>query len=193
MTTPGDLRPSLTQAQNWVTDLIEGIGDDQWHEPTPCTEFDVTALVQHLLAVQHRTLLLATARTVEGAPTSLPLPADDLVGFVRVGVDEAGSAWAQWTVEELETKTVVHPIGTIPGGVAVAMYTDEYLTHGWDLAVATGQDCEAPADLVEPVLAFMTKALPAQRPPVMPFADAVPSRPGAGPTERLANWMGRSR
>lgn len=81
----------------------------------------------------------------------------------------------------------------IPGSAAVALYADEHLTHGWDLAVATGQDSEAPDGLVEPVLAFMQGAMPAKRPPFVPFADAVQSRPDAGPTERLANWMGRSR
>jgi hypothetical protein len=39
----------------------------------------------------------------------------------------------------------------------------------------------------------MQAAMPANRPPAVPFADAVESSPDAGPTERLANWMGRSR
>ena len=73
------------------------------------------------------------------------------------------------------------------------MYADEHLTHGWDLAVATGQDSEAPTGLAEPVLAFMQGAMPAKRPPMVPFKDAVEPRPEAGATEQLANWMGRSR
>ncbi len=70
--------------------------------------------------------------------------------------------------------------------------TDENVVHGWDLAVATGQAAEAPAGLAEPLLALMSGVMPAQRPPFVPFADAVTPRPDAGPTERLANWMGRS-
>ena len=193
MTPLDDFRPRLARAQEWLGDLIAGIGDDQWHLPTPCTEFDVTALVEHLLAVQRRTLLLATVRTVEGAPTALPLPDEDVAGAFRAAFAEGQRAWAEWTPEDLGSRTVVHPIGTIPGAVAVALYTNEHLVHGWDLAVATGQPSEAPADLVEPVLAFTKGALPAKRPPVMPFADAVEPAPGAGVTEQLANWLGRAR
>jgi uncharacterized protein (TIGR03086 family) len=193
MTTPGDLRHHLSQSQAWVASLIEGIGPDQWHAPTPCTEFDVTALVEHLFAVQERVRLLATVRSVDGAPSALPLPKGVVVRAFRAAADAGSRAWSDWTEEDLGARTVSHPIGTIPGSAAVALYADEHLTHGWDLAVATGQDAEAPAGLVEPVLAFMQAAMPAKRPPAVPFADAVESSPDAGPTERLANWMGRSR
>ena len=193
MTAPADFRPSLIRAQDWLAELIAGVRDDQWHNPTPCTEYDVTALVEHLLAVQQRTLLLATVGTVEGAPRELPLPVGNVADTLRAAFAESRPAWAAWTPEELGSRTVVHPIGVVPGGVAVMMYTEENLTHGWDLAVATGQDAEAPADLVEPVLAFMKNALPAERPPMMPFADAIEPAADAAPTERLANWMGRSR
>ncbi len=193
MTPPGDFRPALARAQEWVAELIAGVRDDQWHEPTPCTEFDVTALVEHLFAVQQRIVLLATIGFVEGAPTALPLPTTDVADAFRAAAREGSHAWAAWGADELGNRTVTHPIGTIPGTAALALYTDENLVHGWDLAVATGQPSEAPADLVEPVLAVMQGALPAHRPPGVPFADAVDPRPGAGATERLANWMGRSR
>lgn len=192
-TTPGDLRPILTQSQHWVAGLIDGIAPDQWHAPTPCTEFDVTALVEHLLAVEERVMLLATVRSVDGAPTALPLPESHVASAFRSAAEAGAQAWAQWSADELDSRTVSHPIGTISGAAAVALYADEHLTHGWDLAVATGQDSEAPTGLAEPVLAFMQSAMPAKRPPMVPFKDAVEPRPEAGATERLANWMGRSR
>ena len=191
--TIGDLRPILTQSQHWVAGLIDGIAPDQWHAPTPCSEFDVTALVEHLLAVEERVLRLATARSVDGAPTALPLPESHVASAFRSAAEAGAQAWAQWSADELDGRTVSHPIGTVSGAYAVALYADERLTHGWDLAVATGQDSEAPAGLAEPVLAFMQAAIPAQRPPMVPFKDAVQPRPDAGATERLANWMGRSR
>src|ERR1700722_12922476 len=30
-------------------DVIAGVGPDQWHLPTPCPEYDVTALVDHMV------------------------------------------------------------------------------------------------------------------------------------------------
>lgn len=187
-----DFRPLLTQSQEWVATLIAGIRDDQWHLSTPCTEFDVTQLVEHLFAVQDRTRGLATSGNVDGLPTALELPAHDVAHEFRRLAEQASDAWATWSEADLAERTVVHPAGTIPGGVAAGMYADENVVHGWDLAVATGQAAEAPAGLAGPLLALMSGVMPAQRPPFVPFADAVTPRPDAGPTERLANWMGRS-
>ena len=67
--------------------------------------------------------------------------------------------------------------------------------HGWDLAVATGQDSEADPELAEAVLAGRAagRSRPSRAAGHVPFAAVVESAPGAGPTERLANWSGRPR
>lgn len=188
-----DLRPSLTAAQDWVGDLIVGIRDDQWAGATPCTEFDVKALVEHLLAVQERIRRMAAEGGIGDAPRSIDLPeagvAEDFRARARAGQD----AWAGWDLGDLSTRAVVAPFGQVPGAVAVIMYTNENLVHGWDLAVATGQDAEAPAGLSEPVFALVRTMIPTDRGGDLPFGPVVESLPGAGPTERLANWMGRSR
>ncbi len=66
--------------------------------------------------------------------------------------------------------------------------------HGWDLAVATGQDAEADPGLAVAALAQARQILPAAiRGGDVPFADVVEPAPDAGPTERLANWAGHRR
>lgn len=152
----------------------------------------VRDVVGHLLAVQERVRLLAADGTFGEAPTQVEVPADAPQAF-RAAVDAALAAWDAWPAGDLGERTVLTPMGALPGAAAVSLYADENLVHGWDVAVATGQPAEAPADVAEPVLQFMSEALPAQRPPEFPFADAVEPAADAGPTERLANWTGRSR
>jgi uncharacterized protein (TIGR03086 family) len=81
-----------------------------------------------------------------------------------------------------------------PGRAAVLAYTSETLVHGWDLAVATGQDPEAGPAVAGPVLAAMQRFLPAEpRGGPIPFDAPVQPGAGAGPTEQLANWCGHAR
>ena len=90
------------------------------------------------------------------------------------------------------TKSVTAPRVKRPA-VSRCGYINEALVHGWDLAVATGQPAEADSALVEPVLAMVAEFLPAHiRVPGVPFGAVAEPRQEAGPTERLANWSGRS-
>ena len=83
------------------------------------------------------------------------------------------------------------PFGRVPGSVVLGVHLAENLTHGWDLATATGQDPEADPALVAPAYATMQQALPATGREGFPLDAPVEPAADAGPTERLANWSGR--
>jgi hypothetical protein len=70
----------------------------------------------------------------------------------------------------------------------------EQLGHGWDLARATGQPADFPADVVERALAAAREQL-ATRPSGsgwVPFAPEVPVPGGAPAINRLAGFLGRT-
>lgn len=185
-----DLRPQLAASQEWVASLIEGIDPAQLDDPTPCQDWTVRELIQHLMAVEGRVAGLPRLGSVDDLPRSLPLPEGDLADGFRQAATEAQQAWAE---DSLLTQTVTPPWGPVPGAAAIGGYLNEHLTHGWDLATATGQDAEADPNLVEPVLAMTRNAIPDldRGTAHMPFAAVVESTPDAGPTEQLANWLGR--
>src|SRR5688500_17292233 len=54
-----DFRSDLAAAQEWVAGLMAAIRPDQWGAPTPCTDFDVRGLLEHLSC--HPAKLVATA------------------------------------------------------------------------------------------------------------------------------------
>jgi uncharacterized protein (TIGR03086 family) len=84
------------------------------------------------------------------------------------------------------------PFGTLPGAAALASYTGEVLTHTWDLAVATGQTPAWDDEVLTVGLAAIRGKLPtADRPPQVPFADAVPVPADAPLIDRLVGWQGR--
>ncbi|NMD57427.1 MULTISPECIES: TIGR03086 family metal-binding protein [Tsukamurella] len=185
--TATDPRPSYAAVSAWMQSLLAGVTEDQLDKPTPCDEFDVRTLARHLNAVGMRSVALAEVATVEGQP----FLADEYDAATYGALRER--ALAAWDAAPLEREVTV-PWGVVPGFAALGMYINETLVHGWDLAVATGQNPEFPeAALPEGVLSVVKQVLPAEfRGGDVPFGPVVEPREGAGPTERLANWNGRS-
>ncbi len=182
-----DPRRIYLGATAWVTSLLSTVREDQRCLPTPCDEFDVRTLSSHLLGTVGRVIAIAELGNAESVP---PLaPEHDAETFAQLA-ERAQRAWADDTL--LDTPVTV-PWGQAPGREALWGYIGEALVHGWDLAVATGQPSEADPALVEPTAAEVRRFIPADvRVPGVPFSPVVEPRPEAGPTERLANWSGRS-
>ena len=183
-----DLRPQLARAQHWVETLIAGVAADQLDNPTPCDEFDVRTLIGHLYTGARRTEAMAKGFDARTVPFISDLPDADLAAGYRDLIEASQRSWADADL----TAPVSAPWGSAPGAVALGLYLQEGLTHGWDLAVATGQPSEADPDLAEAALTAGLKALPAEpRGGNIPFGPVIESAPGATPTERLVNWTGR--
>lgn len=189
MTLP-DSRPQLAESQEWVATLIDAITPEQLDAPTPCDGWTVRDLVEHLLAVEGRVAGLPALGSVDDLPRRVPLPERDVAGAFRQASLEAQQAWAD---DSLLTTMVSPPWGEVPGAAAIGAYINEHLAHGWDLATAIGQHAEADPQLVGPVLAMAQHAIPdvARGTEHMPFGPVIDSATDAGPTEQLANWLGR--
>ncbi|GAB3307954.1 TIGR03086 family protein [Epidermidibacterium keratini] len=183
-----DLRPQLAASQEWIAALIDGVSPDQLSSQTPCAEYDVRGLIEHLLAVELRVQRIGESGDIGDAPSELPLPEGDLAAAFRSAAADAAAAWRD---DERLTATVTPPFGTMPGAAALGGYISEHVTHGWDLATATGQNAEADPALAAVAMGAMEKALPDGPREGLPFAPAVEPAADAGPTERLANWTGR--
>lgn len=187
--TSTDIRDHLAAAQSWTASLLAGVSDDQWTLPTPCTELDVRALAEHLLAVQERLLRMGRDGSLgEAPPERIASPESDVAGAFARAAEAAISAWG----DERMATAVVAPWGTHPAPVVLGGYVSEHVVHGWDLAVATGQPSEAPGEIADLALHAMRQALPAEGREGLPFSDPVEPAPDAGPTELLANWTGRT-
>lgn len=185
-----DLRPQLAQAQQWVAGLVARVRQDQLDHPTPCSEFTVRQLLEHLLAVENRIATVGRTGSIGDSPSSAPLPDGDLGEGFRVAVDQATDAW---TDDQSLARECTLPWGRSPGAVAVAAYVGENVVHGWDLATAIGAPAEADPQLVAIARAGYERILPPEpRGGEVPFGPVVEPAADAGPTERLANYLGRT-
>jgi uncharacterized protein (TIGR03086 family) len=87
--------------------------------------------------------------------------------------------------------TVASPFGEMPAGMGARFAFVDQLTHGWDLATATGQDPTIPASLLEVAdrLARGELSMLPRRPEL--FDVEVPVSNEATPTQRFVAFLGR--
>ena len=191
-TAPTDLdpRPLYDIARHWVHDLIAGVRADQLDQPTGCPDFDVRTLLGHLVATVHRARVIGAG----GDPSTVPFVVRGVADrdWAQAYADGSATAARVWDDDALLAATVTAPWGRVPGAAAMWAYLNEALVHGFDLAAATGQESEADPDAVLPVLERVGRFIPAGPREGMPFAPLVEPAADAGPTERLANWSGRT-
>jgi uncharacterized protein (TIGR03086 family) len=176
-----------------TAEIVKATPVDQLDAPTPCAEWDINKLLNHLIG----TLWLAEGLLSDQTPR-YPMapggqPAVDLVG------DDPAAAYAEASAAMLaaagagDTLTRMHvtPLGEMPGPALAGFTTLDILVHGWDLAKATGQPADLDGRLATHVLGFAEQALgtPESREGRIAPALAVPA--DAPLTSRLVAFLGR--
>jgi uncharacterized protein (TIGR03086 family) len=184
-----DMEPmaAFDRAAAAATTVVTGIGTDQFGLPTPCTEWSVRGVLNHIVVGN----LVADAIV---AGQSHPDRNTDRLGREPKAAFARSLAATRATLSQpgLLERTVTTPTGEAPGADLVHLRVAELVVHGWDLARATGQSTD-----IDPALAdfvFDTwKARMGDRPRTMvPFEDPQPVPGGAFAADRLAAYLGRS-
>lgn len=173
-----------------IRDLIANTTPEQLDNATPCSQWKVRDLVNHLVGGG-----TAFGQALKGEPMEMfegPMPdllGDDPVaawdGAVKTfseGVDSPGAL----------ARDVALPFGTFPGSVVLELAKFDLLVHAWDLATATDQAFEPPADVVEPAIGAAQMII---QPPARDgdtFKDEITPASDAAPIERLVAFTGRT-
>jgi uncharacterized protein (TIGR03086 family) len=169
--------------------LVGRVGDDQWDAATPCADWDVRALVNHLVYEQRWvTPLLAGATVAEvGDRYDGDLLGDDPVGAWR---DAAADARAAVMTDDVLGRTVHLSFGDVAGEFYLDQLTCDLIVHGWDLARGIGAD-----EGIDPELADWCYAWSAPQEAFMKgsglFGEHVEPPTDADVQTRLLNLFGR--
>ena len=182
----------LRQAFGSSESILAGVSASQMDEPTPCAQWKVRDLVNHL--VGGTTFFATTAATGNPPADGGQAPdfsSDDYVAAFQDGSAQAVAAFAaDGTMER-----IIHlPFGELPGAAFINVAAIDTFTHGWDLAKATGQSTDLAPALAAQLLAIAEGFLPdALRGPEgeAPFGPQVEVDPSASAADRLAGFMGR--
>jgi uncharacterized protein (TIGR03086 family) len=166
--------------------VFAAVRPDQHTDPTPCTEWSVRQLMNHVVG---GTKMFQSMQT-GGAPVDRAadhLGADPAAAF-RAAVADLRAAFA---TEGALTRIVPTPFGEQPGAMLVRMRVNEMMVHAWDLARATGQPTDFEPALAEECLQELRAARAAGVGAGM-FQDEQPAPDNATPADRLAAIAGRT-
>jgi len=169
-----------------ASEKVKGVRPEDMSKPTPCSDFDVHALLNHMLGG----LTMLTTAASGGKAT---VPEGDQVGSDPGGTYDARRAELLAALRDPGAldRNWEMPFGSLPGQMMASIAFMEHLTHGWDIAKATGQDTTLPADLVgecaQVVLPMDTMLrMPGVCGPPVNVADT------ASPQDKLIAFLGRN-
>jgi uncharacterized protein (TIGR03086 family) len=183
---------ALTEVVEDLATLVGSIPPDRGALPTPCPGLDVAALRHHVLGWVP---VFATALSdPNGAerPDPAEYRAPDDAAAASAQVREAGNVIERALAAGVEERPVRLLGGEQPGSTVVAMLAAEVITHGWDLARATGLPWSPSPQLCDRARDNLATTLQPQfRGPGRPFGHEVPVPDDAGSLDRLLAFSGR--
>jgi uncharacterized protein (TIGR03086 family) len=189
---PQDATGGLAEALELTGRLVAQVRQEQWTVATPCTEWNVRQLVDHLVAGHQLFARVLRGEPFEEASPAVRAVADRLGNDARGAYDaSARDLLAAFAAPGVLERAVRVPFGTVPGAVARHLRITECLVHGWDLATALGVPFDPPAGLVEQEIAFSGPLLGQVPPGRHVFAPSRAISDEAPPIERLAALLGR--
>lgn len=180
----------LEKALDHITGLLGNVTPDQYGQATPCEDFDVRALANHLVAGNPYYVILAM-----GGGPDFSLFARD-----RIGDEQPGDVYARGAKEVLAAWQGAGALGRrmpLPGGGLGPRIADlhllEAVLHGWDVATATGQDRAGDPDVVQAAMQTWYGNHPDEiRADTGMFGSSKPAPEGAPGMDRLAAYFGRT-
>jgi uncharacterized protein (TIGR03086 family) len=166
------------------------VGPDHWASPTPCADWDVRTLANHVVAEVLWVPPLLEGKTIAGVGDRFD---GDVLG------DDPMATWAAAVRDALasagdpraQDRTVHLSFGDFPGSEYLGQVTSDLAIHSWDLARALGADDRLGGELFEFVDTFLGPQLSAWR-SAGAFGPAARVGPDAGPQERFLAETGRS-
>jgi len=175
----------------WTGQRVAGVRPEDLGLPTPCTDWDVRALLAHLIAAIWYFKALAAGEPVAELMRTL----SDLVGDDPfASYDQAARAGLDaWSAPDALERTYALPMGGRSGAEALRIHQADLLLHGWDLAEATHQDATLDPDLAR--FALQTErwfVQPAMRGTGRAYAAELPAEGDSDADEaRLLAFTGR--
>ena len=169
---------------------LSAVKDDQMSSSTPCTLWNVQALINHNVDTTEfvRGALLENITIDSSDIIGHPLPAEGAVAAFDAGVAKVLSLIKESGSAEKQITTPFGPMKRVEFLMAPFM---DLLIHRWDLAKGTGQSTALDSGMVEVCYAAFEPQMDGMRQMGI-FGPAVQVPAGSSAQDKLIGMMGRN-
>ena len=171
------------RAQDVFAGVLAGVGPHQLDDPTPCPEWTVRDLIDHVIGGNEKVAIRAGLRS---EPPARPDQAAEAHRATAAAAQEVFAAPGGMSA------LFGLPVGQMTGSDFIRIRTTDALVHAWDLAKATHQSTDLDPELSAQMLAASQHLPGALRGPGKFFGDPQPCDESRPPADQLAAFLGRS-
>lgn len=177
---------ALERSNDLVSGLIGNLTTEHREMRTPCDQWNVHELIEHMCGGAHM-----IASGLQDQP-----PETDASGLLddgpAVGWENASEVLSAAATPDALGATHQLPFGEVPGEVALSVIVADHVTHAWDLAQATSQRYEASDELATFALEAWKPVVPVEGRTGDGFKPAVPVADDASAVDKLVGYTGRT-
>ena len=157
-----DLRALFVKGTEIYGKAVHMIGDGQWHDPTPCTEWDVRALLHHLTYEMVWVRPMLEGKTIAEVGNTFE---GDILGDDPKAAWDAAAADALAALKALDSlQSVTHlSFGDFPAEEYLNQVLFDLHIHSWDLRTGIGVDTTLDDELTEYLFPWAEPAMNAYR------------------------------
>jgi uncharacterized protein (TIGR03086 family) len=161
--------------------VLRGLDRTDLAEQTPCKEFDVAQLADHLMR----------SMQIIGGVAGAQLPARDTDAPLEVQVADVAQRVVQAWRRRGPDGTVELNGRQVPATMPIGILSLEFLVHAWDFAMATGRDVVVSEPVSDYVLGIAGKVITPESRGYAGFDEAVMTGHDARVLDRLIAFTGR--
>lgn len=147
MTTDPDLA-ALSTVTSYLRQLLLSVEEEQWSRATPCDDWDLRALVDHVVGGNWFTLTVLSGATAE---ESLDRAREQFAGGSPSARQAAASASEQleaFRADGALERTWHHVAGDLTGREVLRLRLHDLIVHAWDISQSIESAAELPGELV---------------------------------------------
>ncbi len=181
----------LDEARALLRAAVAGVPADSWQRPTPCSEWNVTQVLQHAALDQEVWAAMVGGTETPGENPFAPSGqiGTEPLAYAEAALNASGPAWT--SIDEdagsVPTPLPQGPMAPAAAGVAAAL---DAAIHAWDIAMATGQGSPLTSELARALTPVAQSIVEPLR-QYGAYAAALEPTAGADEAEALLCYLGR--